>query len=120
MISMRQVLRWSTHLVLSAVFGLMLVGAASAGMVGTEDVINSQQAANAREQIKALAQRPELAKQFKAVGVSPEQATERVNAMTDAEVIALADRLGDLPAGGAVSNNDLILILLVVILILAL
>lgn len=120
MISLRQVLRWSARLLLSGVFGLVLYGAASAAIVSTEHAIDSQQAAKAREHIKALAQRPELAEQLKAFGVAPDQAEERVNAMTDAEVLALADKLGDLPAGGRISNNDLILILVLIILVLAL
>jgi len=120
MSSMCQIFRGSARLVLGAVFGLVLAGTASAGMVSTEDAVHSQQVAKAREQIKTMAQRPELAKKLKAAGVAPEQVDARVNAMTDTEVLALADRLGDLPAGGALSNNDLILILLIVILILVL
>lgn len=118
MILLRSVLRWTSRLLLSGVFGLALYGAASAGMVSTEDVLDSGRAAAAREQIKALAQRPELAEQLKAFGVTPDQAEERVNAMTDDEVLALADKVGDLPAGAGVSNNTLILILLLIILVL--
>lgn len=120
MIALRTAFHWSARLLLSGVFGLVLYGAASADMVSTEHVIDSQQAANAREHIKALAQRPELAEQLKAFGVSPEQAEGRVDAMTDAEVLALAGKLGDLPAGGALSNNELILILVLIILVIAL
>ena len=114
------VLRWCARLLLGMAFGLGSYGAAHAGMVSTEDVMASEQAATARQQIKALAQRPELAKQLKAFGASPDQVEARVNAMTDAEVLALADKLGDLPAGGQVSDNTLILILLVIILVLVL
>jgi hypothetical protein len=120
MISLRQVLRWNARLLLSAVFGLVLYGTASAGIVSTSDAINAQQATKAREQIKAMAQRPELADQLKALGVDADQAGKRVDAMTDAEVLALAGRLGDLPAGGRMSNNELVLVLVIIILVLAL
>ena len=120
MIALRPIFHGWVRLVLSGIFGLGLYGAAHAGMVSTGDAIDSARAATAREEIKALAQRPELAEQMKAYGVNPDQAEERVNAMTDAEVLALTDKLGDLPAGGAVSDNTLILILLVIILVLAL
>lgn len=120
MISFSKVSRWSARLVLGTVFGLVLVGTASAGMVGTEDAVSSQQATKARETIRALAQRPELAKQLKTAGVAPDQVESRVNAMTDAEVIVLADKLGNLPAGGALNNNELVLILVIVILVLVL
>ena len=120
MIALRPIFHGWVRLVLSGIFGLGLYGAASAGMVATEDVIGSEQASIAREHIKALAQRPELAEQMKVYGVNPGQAEERVNAMTDAEVLALAGKLDDLPAGAGISNNDLILILVLIILIIAL
>jgi hypothetical protein len=120
MISLPSVFRWCARLLLTGVVGLALYGAANAGMVSTASVVDSAQAAKARENIKALAQRPELAEQLKAYGVMPDQAEERVNAMTDAEVLALVDNLGDLPAGGAISDNTLILLLVLIILVLAL
>ncbi|MFL6652878.1 MAG: PA2779 family protein [Sulfurifustaceae bacterium] len=88
---------------------------ASAAIVSTEDAMNSGQAAELRAQLKALVQRPELATQLQTLGVPPEQAVARVDAMTDAEVRALAGKLGDLPAGGRLSNNELILILVLII-----
>jgi hypothetical protein len=99
---------------------LGLAPAAIAGMVTTEQVAASVEATQAREHLKTLAQRPELAKEMQALGIAPEQAQARVDAMTDAEVVALAGKLDSLPAGGALSNNDLILVLLIVILIIAL
>ena len=120
MISLHPVLRGWARLLLSGIFGVTLYGVAHAGMVGTEDVIGSEQAATARQHIKDLAQRPELAEQLKALGVNPNQAEERVNAMTDAEVLTLAGKLSDLPAGGAISDNTLILLLVLIILVLAL
>lgn len=97
------------------VLSFAVAGSASATMVSTEDAINAKQATELRAQLKALVQRPELASQLQALGVPPEQAVARVDAMTDAEVRALAGKLGDLPAGGRLSNNDLILILVLII-----
>ncbi len=120
MIALRPIFHGWVRLVLSGVFGLGLYGAAHAGIVSTENAIDAERAATARQEIKALAQRPELAEQLKAYGVNPDEAEERVNAMTDAEVLALTDKLGDLPAGGAISDNTLILLLVLIILVLAL
>jgi len=89
-------------------------------MVGTGDVIDSQRVEKAREEIKALAHRPDLAEQLKAAGVATDQVDARVGAMTDAEVLAVAQKLAELPAGGAIANNDLIVILLLIILIIVL
>ena len=120
MMLLRRMFPWAARQFLGVFLGLLLYGTASAGIVGTEAAIESQHAAKAREDIVALAQRPELAEQLKAYGVAPDEAEARVNAMTDTEVLALAGKLGDHPAGGRLSNNELILILVVIILIIAL
>jgi hypothetical protein len=120
MISMRDAVRRCSRALLGCALGLAWSANATAGLVRTEEVAHSQQAASAREKVRAMAQRPELANQLKAVGVAPDQVEDRVNAMTDAEVIALADQLDRLPAGGALSNNELVLILVIIILVLVL
>ncbi|HLE67386.1 MAG TPA: PA2779 family protein [Burkholderiales bacterium] len=73
---------------------------ASAGMIGTEEAAVDSQASNERERVKALVARPEVAKQLQALGVPPEKAQARVDAMTDSEVRTLAGRLDALPAAG--------------------
>ncbi|SRR5258706_12598022 len=44
-------------------------------------------------------ERAEVAAQLQAMGLSPQAAQERVAALTDAELVALADRVDRLPAG---------------------
>ena len=117
MMSLRQIRRLGFSLLACGVFGLLLSGTANAAMVGTIDAIEPQGAANAREEIKALAQRPELADKLIAAGVAPNEVEGRVNAMTDAEVLAVAEKLAELPAGGAIGTNELIIILLLIIVI---
>ncbi len=115
MAQVRQVIAWTVRVFLGGALALGLFGAASAGLVSTEDALNSAQIAKTREQVKALVQRPELATQLKALGVVPDQAEARVDAMTDAEVLALAGKLGDLPAGGRLTDNELILIIVLIL-----
>jgi hypothetical protein len=43
-----------------------------------------------------------------------------VNAMSEAEVASLAGKLDQLPAGGALSNQDLLLIIIVILLVIVL
>src|SRR5574341_431654 len=93
-------------LVVSAALMLALPsGKAFAEMIGTD-------AAVARERVIALAQRPELAQQLQAYGIAPDTARERVNAMSDPEVVSLAGRLDALPAGGTLSNEDVLVVFL--------
>jgi hypothetical protein len=51
------------------------------------------------------------------LGVAPETARERVDALTDAEVANLAAQIDTLPAGGALSTTEWILIVLIAILV---
>lgn len=73
-----------------------------------------------RERLMALIERPEVAQQLEKMGIPQGQAKDRVAAMTEAEVASLAGKLEALPAGGALSNQDLLIILMIVLLILIL
>ena len=113
----RQVGEWLAWLVVALAACLALAsGKAFGGTIGTEAAAPTA-AQVARERVKALAQRPELEKQMKAAGIAPEEAGKRIDAMSDAEVLSLAGRLDQLPAGGAISNDQLIIVILLVVLI---
>ena len=73
-----------------------------------------------RERVLQLVQRPEVAQQLEKLGLSADQAKERVKAMSEAEVASLAGKLDQMPAGAALSNQDLLLILIVALLIIVL
>jgi hypothetical protein len=113
----RQQQRWIYRFLVCGVLGLGLYGTASAGIVGTQDAIDAARMAETRAQMKDLLQRPELAEELKALGASPAEAQTRVDAMTDEEVLALAGKVGNLPAGGAISHNELILILIIILIL---
>lgn len=86
---------------------------AHAGLVSAD----AAQAAGERERVKALIARPELAREIEKLGILPHQAAARVDAMNDAEVSALAGRLDALPAGGAISNHELLLLVILILLL---
>ncbi len=104
---------WMAWLVIS-------LAVAFGGPIATEAAAAPGQATAARERIRALAERPELAGQLQVMGIAPAEALRRVDAMSDTEVVALAGRLDALPAGGALSNEQLVLVVLLVVLILIL
>jgi hypothetical protein len=70
-----------------------------------------------RDRVKTLLERPELAAELEKMGVSPAEARARVDAMTPQEVAQLAGKLDTLAAGGALSNQELLLIILIVLLV---
>jgi hypothetical protein len=103
-----------------ALICLVLAGAAimpraNAAMIATDAALPP---AAERDHLKALLARPEVVQQMQKLGLSAQDAAARVDAMTDAEVGQLAARIDALPAGGALSNQELGLIILIVILVL--
>ncbi|MCD6671219.1 MAG: PA2779 family protein [Burkholderiaceae bacterium] len=83
-----------------------------ARVVGTEEALAAAAAADAssgvagprhdRASIDALLARDDVRAQLESLGVDPQQARERVQALDDLQVQALADRLEQMPAGGSV------------------
>ena len=83
---------------------------AYAGIIGIDEQVE-------RDRVKSLLERPELGAELQKMGVAPEEARARVDAMTPQEVSQLAGRLDALAAGGAASNRDLLLVILLVLLL---
>ena len=88
-----------------AVAIVLVAPQAYAGMIGVEDT--------ERERVKSMLERPELATQLEKMGVSAADARgARRRDERPEEVSQLAGRLDQLPAGGALTNEDLLLIIL--------
>jgi hypothetical protein len=99
-----------------AAFGVaaaLMVPHVHAGMIGTE----SAHAQDERVRVKALLERPELAKGIEQMGIPPADAVARVDAMSDAEVLQLAGKLDAAIAAGQVSNETLLIIVVLVLLL---
>jgi hypothetical protein len=90
-----------------------------AGMIEPEAAAlpAQSQAEQDRAKVRDFVARSNVAEKLKAMGVSGLFAKDRVDALTEAEVHALADRIDGMPAGGALSNNDLIIVLLIALLV---
>ena len=79
-------------------------------MIGTADILRAQDHASARQKVTAYLGRKDVVQQLEDWGVSAGQAKARVDAMTDQEVIMLADNIDTMPAGGV----DAVTIIIVV------
>lgn len=90
---------------------------AQADVISTDQVASDSKAQADREKVKAFLSRADAERNLIAMGVAPDTAKQRVDALSDAEVASLAGKIDTLPAGGALSNTELILIVLIVILI---
>lgn len=90
--------------------------AVHAEMIGVDALVRSQ-AEQDRAKVQDFLARANVKERLQAMGVSGLVAGERVASLTEQEVHALAQRIDAMPAGGALSNSDLILILLIAILV---
>ncbi len=114
----RQLLRSVLVLVLS--FQLVALGlpTAQGSMIRTDEYAAAEERDERLSRVQDFLAEERVAAQFEAFGVDPEQAAERVAALTDAELAQLDSQLGDLPAGAGVLT--VLGILFVVILVLEL
>lgn len=88
---------------------------AQASMVGTAVLIEAEQAQVERDRLIGMLEREDVRQQLQALGVPEHDAMERVARMTDAEVMALSERLDALPAGAGALGVLLFLFVLFVI-----
>ena len=113
---MQRLGKWFVDFWIVLAFGLaaaLLMPQAHAGLIATDEA-NAQEE---RARVKALIERPELGKALSKMGIAPQEAAGRVDAMSDAEVLQLAGRLDAALAGGQISNESLLLIIIIVLLI---
>jgi hypothetical protein len=88
------------------VFMLMLslpYQSAMAALIGTEDLVSSQKATEARAYIKSVLAREDIQQLFMARGIDPIEAQARVGVLTDQEAIRMAETMENLPAGGSIA-----------------
>ena len=108
--------------VLQLVVVALMIGApltpAQAGIVGTDTAIAMSERSDAVARINGVLMRDDVRAQLEALGVRPQDALERVAALTDRELAELESRLDELPAGGSVLG--VLGVLLVVLIVLEL
>ena len=71
-----------------------------AAMIGTETTLDSARTQQARDDIKSLLLRKDIQNALMAQGVDPIEAESRIESLSDAEVVRLADQIHKIPAGG--------------------
>ena len=91
--------------------------AAFAALVQTETMLDMSRGQEARETLKQFMARKDVRSAIVSQGVDPLEADARLNSLSDAEVIQLADQIDQLPAGGGFLGL-LIAVLVIVILVL--
>ena len=71
-----------------------------AAMVPTEATIYQIKAQEARDHLKTLISKNDIKRSLISQGIDPMEAKARVDSLSDSEVIEVADKIEQLPAGG--------------------
>jgi len=71
-----------------------------AKMIPTETVLDAARVETARTQVSTFLARQDVVDVLVSQGIDPVEATARIAGLSDAEVVRLADRIDQLPAGG--------------------
>ncbi|MEE9494898.1 MAG: PA2779 family protein [Desulfobacterales bacterium] len=106
---------------LLAIFMFMLSGpyqSAMAAMIGTESVVDSERAHNAREYLKTFLAREDVKSALVSQGIDPQEARNRIDSLTEKEARIVADQLDQMPAGGGFFSTLLIVVFLVFVILL--
>jgi hypothetical protein len=92
---------------------------AQAALVTSEDLATQRSVAADRARINELMAREDVQRELKTYGISSDEAQARVNSLTDEEVMQVAGRLDQLPAGqsalGAILGVALIVFIVLLI-----
>ena len=70
-----------------------------------------------RAKVREFMERANVKERLQALGVSGFWAQSRVDSLTQEEVHALAERIDGMPAGGTLSQMDMVIVLLIAILV---
>lgn len=90
---------------------------AVAEIVGTDEIAAPTPTDVERAKVQAFLEQATVVDKMKTMGIDGLSAKDRVAAMSQEEVHALAQRIDALPAGGNLGGTDIIIILLAIILI---
>ena len=103
-------------LLVVSMFGMTVHMTANAGIVNTTDMIDAQQVQQERERIQDWMARDDVRDQLTAMGVDVNDAQARVDSMTDQEVLTMAAKMDQMPAGSGTGEVLIIAGLVIVIL----
>lgn len=89
-----------TRLMAVAIISMGFVQVSSAGVIGTQQMVNSEARQDQLARVESLLARQDVAQQLAYYGVAPELVMERVQNLTSAELMELEGRIDQHVAGG--------------------
>ena len=109
--------------ILMAVLMLMIsapVSSVFAAMIGTETLLVNPDTSDARDQLRSFLDRKDVQAELTARGIDPAEAKARVDSLSDAEVMQIADKIDGLPAGGDFWGTFLFVVIIIFVTLLVL
>jgi hypothetical protein len=91
--------------------------AVQAALVDTEAAINSLQSQNDRQLVKIFLGRMDVQQALIAQGIDPLEAQMRVDSLSDSEILAIKDKIADLPAGGVLGLVIFVLLIVLIVVV---
>ena len=92
--------KWITAVVAASLLAAALpAGQARAGLVGTEQVVQSIAAQQDRDRLRGFMLRDDVRSQMVALGVDPAEASARIDGLTEEEIARIVGEIDQLPAG---------------------
>lgn len=107
--------------ILLAIFMILISGpfqSVFAAMVGTETVLDTSRGLEARQYLNRLIAREDVQAALLARNIDPEEVRARLDSLSDAEAVAIAGKLDQLPAGGGAVEAILVISLIVFLVLL--
>lgn len=86
-----------------------------ADVVGTDELLLQSEAESKRSQLITSLARDEVRQKLQSMGVSAGDVQQRVDALTDAEVIQLSEKMDDMPAGGVLGTIIAVLVIFILL-----
>ena len=109
--------------ILMALFLFMVsapFGSVFAAMVATEALLENQTAAGARDQLRSFLDREDVQSVLTDRGIDPAEAKARVDTLSDAELLQIAENIDGLPAGGDFWGTFVFVVIIILLTLLVL
>ena len=107
--------RLFSYVVIFSLAGLPFT--AQAGLIGTDDVVAQNRVQTDRAKVRDFVSRADVQQQLQQFGLTQQNAKDRVDALSEAEVQHIAGKIDALPAGGTAGTAAVVGLTVLLILI---
>ncbi|MEX0618995.1 MAG: PA2779 family protein [Pseudohongiellaceae bacterium] len=108
--------KFQAYLLIITMLGFGATAPAMADLVPTRDLVNAEQVDAKKDQLRSMFAREDVRDTLINLGVNPENALDRVDAMTDAEVASMVENIEAMPAGADALGTIAIILVIVILL----